>query len=585
MLAGALTWVIFALGAIIFALLGIFWKPLIITLFFATFFGFIVVVFLKGWHRTASLELFAILIISFFVAYIWTQYTQPTIFSGRDQGSISEAAIRLTENQILPFSTIESQEFFKIYGPGKALNFPGFFYSSNGSLVTQFPLGYICWLGAWFSLLGIFGLILANTLLAWFFLIMSYALMRRFVSPLPSWLFFLLCSTSFQFVWFSRFTLSENMALPLLITSILSLHLFTLNSRRGSYAVWFLSTLTLALTRIEGLAIAFVGLMVIFSYRHTRHYIRKHAKYTLAIPAAASLVLLTLSAYHDWAFYREMAKVIKRIVMPTTNQISAIDTSLWLENLHFWKILWSYSLAPYIILGLVVIAIAFIKGRFRLLLPFFIALPTFIYLADPHISIDHPWMLRRYMFAAVPICMMYSVIGLTKIFNSEEKNVRRMFFKISAIFFISALFIGNVIVLKPYATFAENRTLFEQTEELSAKFSSDDLILIDRTATGDGWAMITNPMSSLLGKHAVYIFNISDIEKIDRSKFAKTFLIIPKQTEDEYLQKLGDKIKPFCKYFLSTQRLEIINKTRDYNKVSLPQIKDVVINGTIYEYN
>ena len=51
----------------------------------------------------------------------------PTIFSGRDQGAISEAAIRLAQNHQLEFYNPVSGEFFKIYGAGKALNFPGFY--------------------------------------------------------------------------------------------------------------------------------------------------------------------------------------------------------------------------------------------------------------------------------------------------------------------------------------------------------------------------------------------------------------------------------------------------------------------------
>ncbi len=580
LLSGALAWVVFALLAIILALLGIFWKPLVAALFFATFFVFITFVFLKGWHRTISLELLAIVTISFSVAYLWTQFTEPTLFSGRDQGSISEAVIRLVQNHTIPFSTTESQEFFKIYGPGKALNFPGFFYSSDGTLVTQFPIGYISWLGACYSLLGLFGLIAANSFLFAFSLIFSYAVIRNFIHPFWAWFFFFICGTSFIFVWFSRLTLSENMALPLIWISALALLIFSKDASRGSYITWGSSAILLALTRIEGLMMIPIGFAIILTHRPSRQYIRKNFKKTIIFPSLVAIILFSLNILRDWAFYREMAKVIKSIISPVAIQTGSITNAIGIESIHSWKILWTYGLISYVLIGIAVIALVFIRGRFRILIPFFIALPTFIYLADAHISMDHPWMLRRYFFAALPITMLYTIIGLAKFFNAGALVIQRRLFQAATIFFIISFILGNIMVLELYATFAENRYLLEQTKELSSTFSENDLILIDRLATGDGWSMISGPLSFLYGKHTAYIFNVDDLKKIDHSKFAKTYLIIPKQSEDYYLQKLGNKINPVRNYHFNTQRLDLSNKSG----MTLPPPRDILITGTIYEY-
>ena len=97
-------------------------------------------------------------------------FTTPTLLSGRDQGAISEAAIRLSESTTLTYRTPATETFFAIYGPGKALNFPGFSYTANGDVITQFPLVYTSFLASFHSLFGIAGLTIANGLLLFFFL-------------------------------------------------------------------------------------------------------------------------------------------------------------------------------------------------------------------------------------------------------------------------------------------------------------------------------------------------------------------------------------------------------------------------------
>ena len=92
-------------------------------------------------------------------------FTTPTIFTGRDQGSISEAAAHLAQNHQITFTTSASEEFFRLYGPGKAENFPGFYYTDDGKLSTQFPLPYTAWLAMLYGVFGVTGFVFANALL------------------------------------------------------------------------------------------------------------------------------------------------------------------------------------------------------------------------------------------------------------------------------------------------------------------------------------------------------------------------------------------------------------------------------------
>ena len=133
--------------------------------------------------RGLSREFVVLGIIFLIVTTVFSFFSTPTIFSGRDQGSISESAIRLSQNGQLEFSTPESEVFFKIYGPGRALNFPGFHYTPGGNLITQFPLIYTSWLALFFSLFGLTGFLIANALLFFVFSFSLYLLFRLFAEP------------------------------------------------------------------------------------------------------------------------------------------------------------------------------------------------------------------------------------------------------------------------------------------------------------------------------------------------------------------------------------------------------------------
>ena len=125
---------------------------------------------------------FVIIVALLYATYIGV-VSEPTLFSGRDQGSIAEAAFRLAHNSELAFATPASDSFFQIYGPGTALNFPGFAYTKEGYLLTQFPLGYTAWLASFVALFGLAGYAIGNALLLFLFLLSLYALLRLFVHP------------------------------------------------------------------------------------------------------------------------------------------------------------------------------------------------------------------------------------------------------------------------------------------------------------------------------------------------------------------------------------------------------------------
>lgn len=543
---------------------------------------FLVLVGFLFWQIIAKKISFKIsrefLIVSLFIltfVVISSFFVTPTIFSGRDQGAISEAAVRLSENKKLEFSTPASEEFFKIYGPGKALNFPGFHYTETGKLATQFPLPYISWLASFYSFFGLTGIIIANSILLFIFLASFYLLARIFLKASYSIILIALTATSFPFFWFFKFTLSENMALALLWLSILWIVLFTKNRRSFFYYSFLISAGLLVFVRIEGIFFLISGFLTMFFLTKKDGFWEKKRKLTMIYPAIFLGIIFIINFFQDIYFYKEMAKAALNFEGGGSSKISAFQKLLSPMALELRTFL-TYGVLSFLIIGILGIIHFLKENKWNILAPFFVVLPSLIYLFNPWISSDHPWMLRRFVFSIFPVFFFYSIFFLEKWTGS--KMIHR---KIISYFVLASMIAFNLFLFANYFPFSENKSLARETEKISENFSGKDLVLIDRMASGDGWSMITGPMNFLLGKNTAYIFNPKDIEKIDQSKFARIYLIVPARNVDFYRNLLDNgKMKFFKNYSIETEQLGKTSKIQTY---VIPQKEKVKTTGSIFE--
>jgi len=504
-------------------------------------------------------------LIFFAITFLFSFFTVPTVFSGRDQGSISEAAVRLAQNHQLEFSTPASREFFKIYGPGKALNFPGFHYTRNGELTTQFPIPYIAWLGIFYSIFGLAGLIIANAVLFYLFLLSAYLLFRLFAPVKYSVIFSLLILASFSFSWFLKFTLSENMALAFIWLGILQLILF-LKERRAFFFFPLLAIFSLmAFIRIEGMALLAMLIIIMLSDKSARNFLTADKMKRMCLPVLFFIAVFILNFMVNFSFFNEIAKA----VLKNPTRAGAAKSLLNTANIFL-----IYGIAPYLIFGTIGLIYFIVKKKRLELLLFVLILPLFFYLISPRISSDHPWMLRRYAFAILPALVFYTALWLAYYFKGKKQQLAGIIFVILLLF--------NIPVFLKYFAFSENKNLLEQTESLSQNFSASDLVLIDRLASGDGWSMLSGPMSFLYGKNAVYFFNPNDLDKLNLEKFDKIYLIIPDEKIFFYKNSvMGNKIVFFKNYQLETVRLKTFNKNK--KNIPLPKKERVKISGKIFE--
>lgn len=532
-----------------------------------------------AWRLVPSRELLFVFILLAGIVTIHASFSEPTIFSGRDQGSISEAAIRLAQNHHITFSTPTSDLFFAVYGPGKALNFPGFYYTQNGALTPQFPLPYIAWLGGFYALFGMVGITVANAVLFLLFLVSAYAFCRHFIATRFALLFLSLLLTSFTILWFFKFTLSETMALALLWSALFFIATLRValaekidNKIKNNFffVATFATLLLLFFTRIEGVVFAVLAAVILLAHAPFRAYIRRSPLWRIILPIAVIFLLFIVTVKTNTPFYKTMAKAILHAA-PGEG-----DTLPHVAIFAHMRILTLYGITPILLGGLGGIGYCIATKRFSFLLPFFITLPTFLYLINPQISPDHPWMLRRYVVSVLPVAAFFATLAIAALFRRRTAHGT-----IIASLLIFLLLGTNLITTLPTATFAEHQTLRPQIENIISRFSSDDLILVDRGATGDGWAMLTGPGQFLYNKNTVYFFNPSDLAKIDRSGFEKIYLIVPDDAEYSYERSsIGTLLRMRETYTLTTSRMEYLSAE---DPIRVPRKIPITTTGKIFE--
>ncbi|PID51860.1 MAG: hypothetical protein CR972_04965 [Candidatus Moraniibacteriota bacterium] len=523
-----------------------------------------------------SQELISYTLIALAFSLLIAIYTVPTIFSGRDQGSLSAAAMQLSNTHHLITHTPESTVFFNIYGYGKALNFPGFFYTADGGLLTQFPLPYITYIAGFFGIFGIYGFVVANFTLLSTFIISITLFARNFINTKYTFVFLTLFLSSFCISWFAKFTLSENITSMLLWSTALLFVMLKKNPEKTTYFTFFITLSLILFSRLEGLWFFAIFTFLTFRSNTIRTFLRKDIWWYVIFPFT---VLFTIGCV-VFTMNVPFITTIANVFLNTTVADGKIGSESFLEKFSYLVSVYGlYGLIGPLIFtaGLSAIAMRYKKYR-RYLLPITVTLPLFSYYLFPHISSDHPWMLRRFTFALLPATLLVSTFFIAAIPRRWSHMRPVLQYTI-----ITILLLANIPAFATFITYAENTTLKNQIHNLSTLFSDNDLILIDKNVTGNGWSMITSPLRSLENKHAVYFFNTSDYEKIDVSKFKRVFLITPNTNKEFYETALHTHIDYTGKFIFTSEQLQLENSKTI--PTQYPKKDTYIIRCTIYELN
>lgn len=556
----------FGLFSFTLAISNIFFFPIIIS-------GFVIVFAITAiivWRLFSGTELdFKI---AFLVALVFASlvgyFSEPSVFSGRDQGSIAEAAFRLAQNGKLAFTTPASESFFKIYGEGTALNFPGFSYTQDGNLITQFPLGYIAWLAGFITLFGLYGQAVGNALLLFLFLFTLYNLLRAFVHPYYAFSGLALAVFSFLPIWFAKLALSENLSLFLFVFLTWNIILFLRTSRRLSYAGVLFAAGLFAFSRIEGFAFLLLALIILFWNKYARHVWRTYPWQSIVLPFVIFVLFFLRNFFINLPYYKMIGKALLKFLNQFGSSNIIGDLTQTGSSLTLGAVFFLYGLLAIFALGFFGLLVFIKEKRFLALLPAILALPTFIYFFDPNISLDHPWMLRRYLFSLFPALFFSAIVGLALLFSSEKK------FPITKprgkqLLCVSLVFLGMIILQYPAWNtgifFKENTELINQVAAFSQEFSNKDLILVDRNATGNNFTMLTGPAQFLFDKNAVYFFNPYDLAALDISSFENIYLLVPEGDQARYVSVFGNRLVFKKTVTFSLQQFENLSLENKYS--------------------
>jgi hypothetical protein len=567
------------LFGIALAMFGFFYASLILLYVLLGLLFFVYLVLDKKLDFEISRHFLAIFLVSICLAILFSRFFVPTIFSGRDQGTYSETAIRLTQNHSPEFSSTASKELFKIYGPGEALNYPGFDYKTNGNLTTHFLLGYSVWLAIFYSFFSLNGFAIANAVSFVIFLIYFYLLANFYLGKNKSLIAFAMVITSFIFSWFFKFTLSENLALAIIFFGIYQFVLFLKNSEKIYLFASLFSFFVLLFVKIEALAFLVVLFSIFyFKFGKNKKTLKSIFNKNFVSVSTVLLIIYLWNFISNISYYKIFAKGFLHS-FSGLGSASDVPVGFFTGIFYTMKIFSIYGLLAYVIIAVIGLLYCLKLKKYEILIPFFVLIPSFIYIVQPSISSDHPWMLRRFLFSIIPICILYTVIFL----NYSLK--RKSLFYLFSFLLIAA----NIAVSIPYIFSEENKGLLEQVQPISRSFSEKDLVFVDQKATGDGFLMMTGPMSFLYNKQAVYFINPSDVEKIDRSKFSNIYFIIPDDNLGLY-EKSGliSTLRPVKDYQIETSRFDIkMGKKNELasQPVELPIEKSFITLGKIYILN
>ena len=421
-----------------------------------------------------------VLLLILLISLLMIFYPHDT-FGGRDESIYSNYAIHLTQNGSLNFSSYLN-------------NLPDNFVEN----VKITPPAYTIYLAIQQTFFGIQGLLRGNLIiiilgLGSFFLVSSY-LGGNKIGLIATILF----SSSMPFLWFSRETMSENLSLFLLWTLLLFFFL-ALKSKQLIYMiVVFICSWLFALTRLEGFLLQFILLLIIPS---TLFFLKSTSKKNilyitlfLFLVVVSNLLItrdtvaLSLTKTMPNVNYSIKRDLLSFLPKKTVKNITESTITIKREKIttlyNKMPIFFAQMLAKYNFL-LVMFSIFLVTCQFLIqikkhsqtklyyLLILLILIPEFYKFISPGVTIDEPWLYRRYMYALLPLGYLCLTILL-----SQLKNKKLL------VILLSSLFMINIILSKPILFLKNNWLLVDKLNEITKDISRNDFVIVEKSPLG-----------------------------------------------------------------------------------------------------
>lgn len=401
-------------------------------------------------------------------------------FGGRDEAIYLNGAVRLATTGSLELPS---------YLNGLADN-----YIEN--LRIQ-PFGYIVWIATQNIFFGQQGALRGNVIIIVLGLFSFYLVASLLGGRKTGLIALVLYVSSMPFLWFSRETMSENLAFYLLWGLIIFFFIYLRTKHLRYLLISFACSWLFALTRIEGFYIQLMFLVLLPIIL----VIKKVADYKrIALIVGVYLLFVFSNIYVARATYapfiretfRSVQYGIKRSVQPLASINLAkrdVGSLAIIQNkynklydnipLFFSMLLAKYNF--FIVIFSLVFIFFYTISRKRytsvpslcILIILVLLIPEYFKFISPGVTIDEPWLYRRYMYALLPFGYVCLVL-LLKSFR-QKKIVS---------YTVIVLLIINIVLSKDIVFLKNNWLLGEKISEIGKDVMTDDLLIIESWTLG-----------------------------------------------------------------------------------------------------
>lgn len=472
----------------------------------------------RGVKRRVSVDLpdAAALLAAVLFAIVAASGRDETLGGGRDQQIYAESAVALSERAHASGRYVQLDEADRtlLRSLGGVL-VPGLTRARNGvdqAISTTHPLGWPVWLAVAQAMFGIDGLYAANAIIFAFGGLLLFLLLRRIVAPgiaVVATCFFLALPSS---VWIAGISLSEPMAMALLLA-------VPLVAGSGIYrSRWRIAALLLAATLVRMdsallIPALIAATMLSMPARKTATSPRSFAFIQVGTLSVALLIYLTFFPGYLRSVLEETSAIAAAsvalavaLVIATTKRLTGLRRAV---NAHPSRLIiaallvgfFAYAallrptlqpfhliqqasdlnggrdyreaslpnLATYVSWPILLFALAGIcyaiqrnwvggRGAFRSLLLVIGVGPAILYLWSPQVSPDHPWAVRRFVPIVIPYIVLFAAILV--------HVLTRRFGRIGAA-------AGAVALIAPYAaiasTFPPQQVLIRENKGITSQ--------------------------------------------------------------------------------------------------------------------
>ena len=286
----------------------------------------------------------------------------------------------------------------------------------NGVYTPSFLIGYSLYLAVFVSILGNWGLIVANSIaliIGFICIEQLYRLVTK-TDKSPRLLSILILANPVIY-WLYIYTYSEALFLPIIWGAIMSFILGLQSKHIGLVFLAFWGIIISFMVRVEGLGLIFTfgTALVAACILIPSHWKQKTVYSAISIVVLIGILggtLIVSGEYVSEQFFK-----VSRTVDITDKENTISDAKE-----RFQLLLLSFGTYLVMIPLLWSIANRKLYTNKYVYWILFLLLPFAIYLYNPNITRDFPWLLRRYITAIIPLILLFGTWGVTHIYKGKK---------------------------------------------------------------------------------------------------------------------------------------------------------------------